>query len=82
LQADSVSMTIVTPSKSRAVIRAVDPGSMSDCALCGQHIRFSAKNRPKQVIANVYEDGKWQRVEYFHAECYADAGRPYGEPVT
>ena len=30
------------------------------------------------MIANVYEDGRWQRVEFFHEDCYADAGVPYG----
>ncbi|KJF17011.1 hypothetical protein AXFE_21460 [Acidithrix ferrooxidans] len=59
-------------------MRGVDPGSISDCAVCAKHIRFSAKLRPRQVIANVYEDGKWQRVEYFHEECYQIANAPYG----
>jgi hypothetical protein len=32
------------------------------------------------VIANVYENGVWARVEHYHADCYAEAGAPYGAP--
>jgi hypothetical protein len=32
-----------------------------------------------QVIANVYVDGRWNRVEHFHDECYALAGDPFGQ---
>ena len=35
-----------------------------------------------QMICNVYESGVWQRVEHFHAECYEEADRPYGDPVN
>jgi hypothetical protein len=31
-----------------------------------------------QVIANVYVDGRWNRVEHFHEECYGEADAPYG----
>jgi hypothetical protein len=30
------------------------------------------------VIANVYLEGAWNRVDHFHEECYLDAGEPYG----
>ena len=30
------------------------------------------------TIANVYENGVWNRVEHYHAECYEAAGEPYG----
>ena len=66
---------------SRAVIRDVEAGSSVDCALCGERVKFQAKMRNRQVICNVYEDGKWNRVEHFHAECYANADNPHGEIV-
>ena len=31
------------------------------------------------MIANVYVDGTWARVEHYHAECYDLAGKPYGD---
>jgi hypothetical protein len=34
------------------------------------------------VIANVYVDGTWDRVEHFHAECYEAAERPYGDQAS
>ena len=39
-----------------------------------------ARIQVKQIIANVYEDGKWLRIDYFHDECYDKAGQPFGEP--
>jgi hypothetical protein len=66
---------------SRAVIRDVEAGSTVDCALCGERVKFQAKMRNRQVICNVYEDGRWNRVEHFHAECYAAANNPHGEIV-
>jgi hypothetical protein len=24
----------------------------------------------------------WDRVEHFHADCYVEAGSPYGEPSS
>lgn len=67
---------------SRAVLRDVEAGSTVDCALCGERVKFQAKVRHQQVICNVYENGTWRRVEHFHAECYADAADPHGEPET
>jgi hypothetical protein len=32
----------------------------------------------RQVIANVYREGNWVRVEHYHAECYDQADQPYG----
>ena len=63
---------------SRAVIRDVEAGSTVDCALCGERVKFQAKMRNRQVICNVYEDGRWNRVEHFHADCYDAAGLPHG----
>ena len=42
-------------------------------------MKFAAKVQRQQVIANVYVDGRWNRVEHFHAECYDEAGLPYGQ---
>jgi hypothetical protein len=41
-------------------------------------VKFAARNKAFQVIANVYENGVWKRVEHYHAECYEAAGEPYG----
>ena len=50
------------------------------CAHCGAQVKFVARAQLRQVIANVYEDGNWVRVEHFHAECYDQADKPYGQP--
>ena len=66
---------------SRAVIRDVEAGSSVDCAWCGERVKFQAKMRNRQVICNVYVDGKWDRVEHFHADCYSTANEPHGAIV-
>ncbi len=66
--------------QSRAVLRPVEPGSDATCAHCHDPVRFAARNKSRQVIANVYRDGRWVRVEHFHEECYGLARDPYGEP--
>jgi len=71
-------MTLQTLFGSRAVTRTVEAGNSACCALCGQLVKFRARQRHTQVIANVYSEGLWVRVEHFHSECYEDAGRPYG----
>lgn len=63
---------------SRAVARPIEAGSSASCAGCGNPVKFSAKIKQLQVIANVYVNGMWNRVEHYHAECYDDAGEPYG----
>lgn len=63
----------------RAVLREVEPGSTIDCTHCGEQIRFHAKTRPKQVICNVYDGTRWDRVEHFHEACYHDAKAPHGK---
>jgi hypothetical protein len=72
-------MTTPTPA-SRAVRKLVDPGNNQSCKFCGEYIKFMARIQVKQIIANVYEDGKWLRIDYFHDECYDKAGQPFGEP--
>jgi hypothetical protein len=64
--------------KSRAVVRVVEPGTTAICASCGNAVKFAARAQHRQVIANVYVKGTWNRVEHFHAECYVDAEEPYG----
>lgn len=63
---------------SRAVARPIEAGNSASCAECGTPVKFSAKLKQLQVIANVYVDGQWNRVEHYHAECYDNAGEPYG----
>jgi hypothetical protein len=67
--------------KSRAVVRAIEPGCAATCAKCDEPVKFIARLNGRQVIANVYEGGQWKRVEHFHHECYIEAGNPYGEPA-
>lgn len=56
--------------KSRAVTRSVEAGTRVVCASCEGLIVFRARKGYVQVIANVYEDGVWKRVEQFHHDCY------------
>ena len=65
----------------RAVIRPVEPGNDVTCAHCGGSVKFAARTHPQQVIANVYVDGSWDRVEHYHDSCYEEAGEPHGEAV-
>ncbi|MGH9093717.1 MAG: hypothetical protein ACRDXE_01010 [Acidimicrobiales bacterium] len=66
---------------SRAVTRPVDPGNDASCQHCGRPIKFMARVQQRQVIANVYLDEVWQRVEHFHAPCYEEAAEPFGPSV-
>jgi hypothetical protein len=63
---------------SRAVARYIEAGSSVTCAHCGDGIVFRARLRTQQVICNVYDEGRWLRVEHYHRDCYDDAGVPYG----
>ncbi len=67
---------------SRAVTRVIEPGTFVVCEFCKDQVRFSAKNRSRQVIANVYEKGSWIRVEHYHLDCYQQLGQPYGQPAA
>jgi hypothetical protein len=67
--------------KSRAVERTVEPGNSAVCSHCGAPVKFVARAQLRQVIANVYVEGTWDRVEHFHADCYGEAGEPYGTPA-
>ena len=66
-------------SESRAVTRTIEPGNSAICVHCGAPVKFVARAQGRQVIANVYKDGAWDRVEHFHADCYGEAGEPYGD---
>jgi hypothetical protein len=66
---------------SRAVVRRIEPGNLAVCQHCAQQVKFAAKVHKMQIIANVYVDGRWNRVEHFHEECYGEAATPYGEPA-
>ncbi len=68
------------PGRSRAVLRPVRPGSTVSCPACDQTVKFAARVRRNQVIANVYVDGHWVRVEHYHPECYDQMALPYGPP--
>ncbi len=70
------------PASTRVVLRPIEPGSQVICASCARPIKFSAKSKARQVIANVYENGTWQRVEHYHEECYIALGEPYGEAAS
>ena len=65
---------------SRAVLRRVEAGNLALCSHCSEQVKFAAKQNRQQVIANVYVDGRWDRVEHFHDECYELADKPYGDP--
>lgn len=66
----------------RAVERRVLERNEADCRLCGAAIKFKAMTKATQIIANVYEGDRWNRVEHYHAECYIMAGEPYGYPTA
>ncbi|HEX5265438.1 MAG TPA: hypothetical protein VFW24_01575 [Acidimicrobiales bacterium] len=70
-----------TITQSRAVVRTIDPGNTALCAHCGAPVKFMARAQLKQVIANVYMAGVWDRVEHFHEPCYDTAGAPHGMAV-
>ena len=67
--------------ESRAVQRLIEAGNYVDCIHCGDQVKFQAKIRTYQIICNIYTDGKWDRVEHYHFDCYEQAGSPFGEMV-
>jgi hypothetical protein len=76
---DTLAPTAGPVARTRAIVRFVEPGSMVDCASCGLQVKFSARAKAKQVISNVYVDGRWARVEHHHLDCYESSGRPHGD---
>lgn len=85
---DTLPMPVKTAKKpksqwqSRAVIRTIEAGSSTECAACGERVKFQAKIRKQQVICNVYVDNRWDRVEHYHLECYLESGEPYGSAAA
>lgn len=77
-------MTSVIPllPVSRAVVRLIEAGNDAVCGHCRTIIKFVARAKDHQVIANVYVEGRWDRVEHFHEGCYRDACEPYGAART
>ena len=71
-------MTVQSVFTSRAVTRLIEAGNTATCVGCRLPVKFRAKSRLMQVIANVYSDGVWERVEHYHVDCYATQGEPYG----
>jgi hypothetical protein len=63
---------------SRAVTRYIEAGNTATCTVCKLPVKFRAKSKLQQVIANVYTDGVWERVEHYHLDCYENADQPYG----
>ena len=71
----------------RAVMLPVEGGSnFQDCNHCDERIKFMSPASQKAsihlagvIICNVYENGKWDRIEQFHPDCYKEAGGPFGE---
>jgi len=49
--------------------------------VCDLQVKFQARVRAKQVICNIYEAGRWRRVEHYHQSCYNEAGDPFGPPT-
>jgi hypothetical protein len=71
--------TEVQPLGTRVVERNIVAGTSAYCTGCDQPVKFRAKDKAKEAIANVYLDGMWDHLEHWHSECYAAAEEPYGE---
>jgi len=59
-------------------VRLVEAGNDAVCEHCHGAIKFVARAKERQVIANVYVNGRWDRVEHYHDICYHQVGAPYG----
>lgn len=69
----------------RVVLRQIEAGLDVTCPRdhggCGELVRFNIQIHRayrRQVVANVYWNGRWNRVEHWHLLCYLSAGSPYG----
>lgn len=80
-------MTMQRIFTSRAVLRQLEPGPAEYCAGCGERVAWAPPRMAgggrgqRKVVANVYSDGVWQRVEHWHEDHYLAAGEPYGKAV-
>lgn len=63
----------------RARLRSIEPGNRDVCVGCNREVKFNTRDRTPQVIANVYENGRWNRKEHWHLRCYEEADQPHGE---
>ena len=63
-------------------MRLVEAGNDAVCEHCRAPIKFVARVKERQIIANVYVNGRWDRVEHYHDTCYEQADEPYGAPRT
>jgi len=63
-------------STTRAVLRGVEPGNDVRCVRCGKQIKFAARTHPRQVIANVYIDAAWNRVDHFQRSATSTQASP------
>lgn len=67
--------------ESRAVLLTLN-GPAAICSTCGEPIRNKGTpSRNRTIIVNVYERGRWRRVEAFHPTSGCYDGR-YGEPTV
>ncbi len=64
--------------QTRAIVREIVRGNHTECLTCGEQVRFRARLRHLTVICNVYTDGRWNRVEHYHLDCYRESGEPHG----
>lgn len=79
-------MRAVRPAlNTRAVVRPIEAnGEHILCPHCGERVKFIIKQpaaQRRQVVANVYENGRWDRVETWHLLCYLEAEQPHGVVV-
>jgi hypothetical protein len=54
------------------------------CPCCDERVKFIIKQpaaQRRQVVANIYEHGRWDRLEIWHLACYLQAGQPHGVVV-
>lgn len=72
----------------RAKVSIIESGADDICPLgkggCGEIVKFSAQTPSgfrKKVVANIYWQGQWNRLEVWHLHCYAKAGYVYGLPA-
>ncbi len=65
----------------RAVSSRIEPYNNIRCHACDGLLTFRARHKHHQIIANVYQDDKWDRVEHWHPDCYQTADQPHGPPT-
>jgi hypothetical protein len=73
----------------RSVVRMIEAGGEEICPTgrggCGERVKFSAQTPSKfrkKVVANIYWQSTWNRIEVWHLHCYGRAGYVYGVPTN